>query len=100
MGDFEGIFRPAYGQGVEVSVTDVNTSTSFATPKSVVLTNIGSNTAYVSITNGASVASVSDYPLLAGSQVVLDSSSDDDNVNLICKSGLSTTVHFIGGMGM
>ena len=91
-------FQPAYTTGQVVSPAAAAASvTLLKNSKSVCLTNTGSNTAYVRISPTAANATTADYPVIAGSQVVIGKADDDISLSHISASG--TTLHIICGEG-
>ena len=91
-------FNPAYTSGQTKTSAALAASFSVAAgTNQVCITNTGSYIAYVRIGVGSFSATTADYPVLAGSQVVLTKAQDDTVVSHISTSG--TTLHFICGSG-
>ena len=91
-------FNPAYTSGQTKTSAALAASFSVAAgTNQVCITNTGSYIAYVRIGVGSFSATTADYPVLAGSQVVLTKAQDDTVVSHISASG--TTLHFICGNG-
>ena len=91
-------FNPAYTSGQTKTSAALAASFSVAAgTNQVCITNTGSYIAYVRIGVGSFSATTADYPVLAGSQVVLTKAQDDTVVSHISASG--TTLHFICGIG-
>jgi hypothetical protein len=94
-------FQPAYNGGVSVTPTSSSALTDFGpnTSESVVLTNLGTTTVYVRVGSSAITASTKDYPVLAGSQVSLGKTLDDNVVAYISPDGAGS-LHIILGRGL
>jgi hypothetical protein len=91
-------FNPAYTSGQTKTSAALAASFSVAAgTNQVCITNTGSYIAYVRIGVGSFSATTADYPVLAGSQVVLTKAQDDTAISHISASG--TTLHFICGSG-
>lgn len=93
-------FNPKYGSGQEITTAGTSARIEVGEgSKSIVITNTGANDCYIR-TGDSSVdaVSVTDYRVLAGSQVAL--SKDQDHTHLAyIQSGSSTTLHVMAGEG-
>jgi len=96
-------FQPAYGSGVTVAPGSSTASTTFGpnTSETVVVTNLGLTIVYVRVgSSGNTVeASTKDYPVVAGSQVSLGKTLDDNVVAYISPGGTGS-LHIILGRGL
>jgi len=96
-------FQPAYNGGVTVAPGVSSASTNFGpnTSESLVLTNLGTTTVYVRVGSSANTvtASTKDYPVVAGSQVSLGKTLDDNVVAYISPGGTGS-LHIILGRGL
>lgn len=96
-------FQPAYNSGVTVAPGTSTDFTTFGpnTSESVVLTNLGTTTVYVRVGSSFDTveASVADYPVVAGSQVSLGKTLDDNVVAYISPGGTGS-LHIILGRGL
>lgn len=91
-------FSPSYAQGKTVIPAASAASTTIVKDAlSVCLTNLGENICYVRIGASGIIATVADFPVLAGEQITLTKKSDDDTISYI--SALGTTLHVITGEG-
>lgn len=91
-------FIPNYGTGVTLAAG----ASALNTPihedaKSVCITNLGANVAYVKMGNSSSVATTSDYPVLPFTQVVLTKVPGHTTLSYISASGAS--LHVMTGEG-
>ena len=92
-------FAPAYGQGVTVAPGASTASTAIAIgSKSLCLTNLGTFVCYVRVTQGASSATIADYPVVPGGQVSISTWPNADTVSYISPAG-ATSLHIIPGTG-
>lgn len=92
-------FAPAYGQGITVAPGAATGSTLIGlNSRSLCLTNLGTFTCYVRVTQGASSATIADYPVIAGGQVSISKSQQGDTVSYISPGG-ATSLHIIPGDG-
>jgi hypothetical protein len=96
-------FQPAYNSGVTVTSGATTDFTTFGpnTSESVVLTNLGTTTVFVRVGSSLNTveASVADYPVVAGSQVSLGKTLDDNVVAYISPDGAGS-LHIILGRGL
>ena len=91
-------FIPNYGSGVTLTAGAASLTTPLnADSKSICITNLGSNVAYVRIGGSASVATTADYPVLPFSQVILTKVMMHDTLAYISASGAS--LHVMNGEG-
>ena len=91
--------QPGYGTGqTPTPGAAAATITLTSGSKQLVLTNLGANPAYVRV-GGADIgnATVADYPVPAGAQVVITKSAADNKLSHI--SPLGTTLHVMNGEG-
>lgn len=91
--------QPGYGTGQTPAAGAASaTITLTAGSKQLILTNLGANPAYVRV-GGADIkpATVADYPVPAGAQVVISKSETDDKLAHI--SPLGTDLHVMNGEG-
>jgi hypothetical protein len=89
---------PNYGSGVTLTAG----ASALSTPlnddsKSIIITNLGANVAYIRIGGSSSVATTSDYPVLPYSQAVLTKSLGNNTLSYISASG--ATLHVMNGQG-
>lgn len=91
--------QPSYGSGQ--TLAPAAASATAAIPrgnKQEILTNLGANVCYVRIgAVGLGVATVADYPIPPGAQVVVTRSDEDTQLSHISPTG--TTLHVMGGEG-
>lgn len=91
--------QPAYGTGQ--TLAPAAASATVAIPrgnKQQVLTNLGANVCYVRIgAAGLGAATVADYPVPPGAQVVVTRSDEDTQLSHIAPLG--TTLHVMAGEG-
>ena len=91
--------QPGYGTG-QTLTPGAGAATATLTPgsKQLVLTNLGANPAYVRV-GGADIgsATVADYPVPAGAQVVISKADQDNKLSHI--SPLGSTLHVMNGEG-
>jgi len=99
-------FNPAWGKGVAFTAGAVATHDEIdATANknggssSIVVTNLGSEVAYVRTysSDAVQVATTADYPVLGGTQVSLTKFRDHDRASVISAGG--TTLQIIKGDG-
>jgi hypothetical protein len=95
-------FQPAYNTGVMVTpnVTSQSVKLGF-TSESLVFTNLGGTTVFVRVGTATSgtPATISGYPVVAGSQVSIGKDQDDDTVSFISPGGAGS-LHIIQGIGL
>lgn len=90
--------QPAYTTGQIVTPAAGSATISIRKGnKQQILTNQGANVCYVRIGQGIGAATTADYPVPAGSQVVVTRADDDDQLSHI--SPLGTTLHIMNGEG-
>lgn len=91
--------NPAYGSGQ--TVTPAAASATVTIPKGnkqQILTNLGAAVCYVRIgRTGLGAATVADYPVPAGAQVVVTRADEDNQLSYISATG--TTLHIMNGEG-
>ena len=93
-------FKPGYGTGSLNAVTDASSSVSIPeNARSIALSNLGSSTVWVRVTDGASTATTSDYPVLASQQVSIAKGRPQGTLSMVCNTGDSSTLHVIVGEG-
>jgi hypothetical protein len=94
-------FNPAWGSGTTASVTATSGNVLRGLgSKSLCLTNLGTDVAYVRTGVGSSLtATTADYPVLPGSQVSITKGMDDNYVAYICAATESTSLHIMAGEG-
>lgn len=91
-------FNPSYTQGQTVTAGAAALSITLdGSAKQVVVTNTGSNIAYVRTGTGTFSATTTDFPVLAGTQVAI--TKGDGAVTLSYISAVGTTLHVIPGGG-
>jgi len=93
-------FKPGYGTGSVNAVTA--TSSSISVPenaRSLCLSNLGDETVWVRVTDGASTATTADYPVLSGQQVTIAKGRPQGTLSMVCDTGLSSSLHVIAGEG-
>jgi hypothetical protein len=91
--------QPGYGTGQTLAPGAASaTITMTGGSKQLILTNLGANPAYVRV-GGADIkpATVADYPVPAGAQVVITKAADDNKLSHI--SPLGTDLHVMNGEG-
>lgn len=91
--------QPGYTTGQTVSAASSAASVAL-TPgsKQLILTNLGSNLAYVRAgQTGSTLATAADYPVPAGAQVVISKGHGDNQFSYI--SPVGTTLHVMDGEG-
>jgi len=54
---------------------------------------------WVRVSDGASTATTSDYPVLAGQQVSIAKGRPQGTLSMVCNTGDSSTLHVIVGEG-
>lgn len=93
------VFRPMYGSGVSAApgTTTARSSVGF-NGSNVLVTNLGAVTCYVRVGNSSVVATTADYPVLPGTQIVLQKEINDSHVAYITASG-SGSIHLMSGNG-
>lgn len=91
--------QPAYGSGVPLAPGAASATATVAKGnKQLILTNTGANICYVRVGPATvAAATVADYPVPAGAQVVVTKAQDDNTIAHI--SPLGTTLHAMGGEG-
>lgn len=91
-------FSPVYGSGVSVTATSSSQSATIQDGSiGVVVTNTGTNLAYVNLSPNGGAATSADYLVLPSSQVVLPRSDEVTSFRYISPAG--TTLHVICGQG-
>jgi hypothetical protein len=92
-------FDPQYGSGQPLTATASSQYALFSgTNKQVVVTNLGTNVAYVKVTNDTTkAASTADMPVIPGAQITLTKGDDDLAIAYISAAG--TSLHVITGEG-
>lgn len=91
-------FAPAYGSGQTVApavasaTVDINGFTN-----QLMLTNTGANICHIRISGDGVAATVADYPIPAGAQVVISKPQGPAKLSHI--SALGTTLHIMNGEG-
>jgi hypothetical protein len=94
-------FEPAYGSGETISATTSSSRVALTNAQfteSIVLTNTGSDFAYVRPGTSTVVATAADYCLLPGQQVSVTRNDGVTHVAALAGSS-STSVHVIPGQG-
>lgn len=92
-------FAPSYTTGQTVAPGAASASATIGRgSKSLCLTNLGTFVCYVRVSNGASTASIADYPVLAGTQVSISKPQDADTVAYISPGGAGS-LQIIPGEG-
>lgn len=94
-------FEPAYGSGVTISATTSSSRVAVQNAnftESLVLTNTGSDFAYIRPGSSTVVATAADYCLLPGQQVSITWPREVTHVAALAGSS-STSVHIIPGNG-
>ncbi|MBQ5963146.1 hypothetical protein [Massilia sp. ZL223] len=92
--------QPGYGTGQTLApAAGAATANLTAGSKQLILTNLGANPAYVRVAaaDSISAATVADYPIPAGAQVVISKADQDNRLSHI--SPLGTTLHVMNGEG-
>jgi hypothetical protein len=90
--------QPCYKTGQTVSPGAGAATANLTTgSKQLILTNLGANPAYVQVGSGTFAATIADYPVPAGAQVVITKAMGDDKLSHI--SPLGTTLHVMNGEG-
>lgn len=96
-------FFPAYtsGQSEAVTATAGDITGLPTQSKSLCLTNTGTQTVYVRVTDGAdtAVATAADYPVPANTQVII-SKGDQTRISHVAPGGAGSTLHVIAGEGL
>ena len=95
-------FTPIWGQGITASVTSTSgNSLKGFNSKSLCLTNLGTDVAYVRTGVGSgTTATTADYPILGGAQVTIGKPNDHDYVAYVCAAAEATSLHIMPGEGM
>lgn len=97
------IFMPRYGNGKAISPATTTATLLIRAEKkgdtTVVVTNLGDVVSYVRFGGSSVVATVADYPILAGSQVPIAISDADTHIATITASGTGS-IHVITGEGI
>ena len=94
-------FEPAYGSGITISATTSSARgaiTNALFTESLVITNTGSDFAYIKPGNSDVTATSADYCLLPGQQVSITWSRDVTHVAALAGTS-STSIHVIPGNG-
>jgi hypothetical protein len=92
-------FNPAYTQGTTISVSTTSAAAVRGLgAKSLCLSNLGTVTVYVRVSQGTIAATTADYPVLAGTQVTITKDEAHDTVSAITASSTSS-LHVIPGEG-
>lgn len=92
-------FSPAFGTGVTAVTGAASAAQVVATgQQSLCLTNLGTVTVYIRTGDATVVASIADYPVLAGQQVTITRFQDFTHVAHISPGGPGS-LHIIGGQG-
>lgn len=90
--------QPGYGSGQTVTPGAGAATAQITTgSKQLILTNLGTNPAYVRCGQSVANASAADYPVPAGAQVVITKAEADNQLSHI--SPLGTTLHVMSGEG-
>lgn len=90
--------QPGYGTGQTVTPgAAAATVTLTIGSKQLILTNLGTNPCYVRVGQSVANASISDYPVPAGAQVVISKAQGDNQLSHI--SAVGTTLHVMNGEG-
>lgn len=96
-------FAPAYtsGQSEAVTATAGDITGLPAQSKSLCLTNIGTQTVYVRVTEGdeTAVATAADYPVPANTQVIIGKGYQT-RLSHVAPGGAGSTLHVIAGEGL
>lgn len=96
-------FFPAYGTGQSEAVTAVagDITGLLAVSKSLCLTNTGTQTIYVRVTDGAdtTAASAADHPVPPNTQQII-SKGEQTRIAHIAPGGAGSTLHVICGEGL
>lgn len=91
-------FNPAYTSGQTVTPAAAAASINVnAVSKNVCLTNLGTNVCYVRLSDVAISATIADYPIPAGAQMVVTKQDGHFILSHISPSG--TTLHVMTGEG-
>lgn len=90
---------PSYGTGQTVSPAAASATTPLVRgTNQLVLTNLGAGICYIRVgTSGMPPATVADYPIPAGAQVVITKGQDQDTLAHISAAG--TSLHIMNGEG-
>ena len=91
---------PAYGTGV-TAITGAASVAQSVTPgsKSLCLSNLGTVVVYIRTGDVNAVATIADYPILAGQQVTITRFADYTHVAHISPAGAGS-LHIMGGEGL
>lgn len=90
--------QPSYATGQTVNpAAGAATMTLTTGSKQLILTNLGANPCYVRVGSGTIAATINDYPVPAGAQVVITKAMNDDKLSHI--SPVGTTLHVMNGEG-
>ena len=93
-------FKPGYGTGSINAVTDSSSSISIPeNARSLCLSNLGDETVWVRVTDGASTATTADYPVLSGQQVSIAKGRPQGTLSMVCESTKTSSLHVIAGEG-
>lgn len=91
-------FSPAYGSGITVSPAVASAASAVGLGnKNLVLSNTGSNICYIHVGYTGAVASATDMPILAGTQVTITKPQEATHVAYISAAG--TTLNIMPGEG-
>ena len=92
-------FAPTFGGGQTVAPGTSSAAITLAkNNKSVLLTNLGTETVYVRLSPAAVAATIADYPVLASSQVTISKAAGSLHVSYLTASGTGS-LHVMGGEG-
>lgn len=95
----EARFAPSYGKGVTVAPGVASARAVLgAGSKTICFTNLSAVLTYVRISNGASLATTADYPILANAQLWVSKDQDADSVSYIAPAG-GGSLHIMPGEG-
>lgn len=93
-------FSPIFGSTVTISASTTSASVSLSSmtsrPQQIVITNSGSNIAFVRYGIGAQTATVADLPILPNAAVVLSLNPDSDTLAAITASGATAIYATVG----
>lgn len=94
-------FSPHYGSGQTVTASSAGALSVSINSNSfnVMVTNTGSNLAYVRIGTDSATATATDFPILAGSQVAITKGAGQNVLSYIGVATGTTTLHIMTGEG-
>lgn len=94
-------FSPHYSSGQIVTASSAGAAsvTINANSINVMVTNTGSQVAYVKVGTTSATATAADFPILAGSQVVLTKGVGQDKLSYLGVAAGTTTLHIMTGEG-